>query len=381
VPGVDTGMLNLSSALEILLAKKVRLAIATTGAGAGLQEDLWRIPGISEVLARSSFPYGTDDLAEYLGFVPDTSPATGKPSYCSPEVALDMAMAAYYRAYKFGAAPAIGVGLTASVASNREHRGDHRAYVAYFTDSDSRVISAKLKKGVGAEQRKLDGELCDALGARAILAAVGGEESFALPYLVETYAEHDAWGLANDRLLKRPFFRSDGTRSEKLPDALGTPLTALFAGAFNPPHPGHLGMADAYASRGPVVFTTDLGAPHKSPLNAADALQRARMLKGRNLIFTSDAGRYLDKARLYPGMPFVMGTDALVRMLDPKWGLSPRDLVDGFDETHTEFYVADRELDGKLVRLEDVPNPGLKLHRLQGRWNISSSELRTAAGV
>src|SRR5690349_12615010 len=102
-----------------------RVFLACTGAGAGLQQRLWAPPGASEWLVGGLFPYATDETDLFLGFRPD--------SYCSERTALELAMSAFMRA----AAPAIGspvgIGITASVASLRAHKGDHRIFAAAIT--------------------------------------------------------------------------------------------------------------------------------------------------------------------------------------------------------------------------------------------------------
>jgi hypothetical protein len=100
------------------------------------------------------------------------------------------------------------------------------------------------------------------------------------------------------------------------------------------------------------------------------------MLKGHNLLVTSGAPLYIDKATLFPGVAMIVGVDSLVRLLDPKWGPGTQALVEGFRQTRTVFWVVDRVIDGRLVTLTDVENPGLNCHRLAGRWDVSSTAIR-----
>jgi hypothetical protein len=148
-----------------LLSKKARLAIVCTGAGAGVQNELWKIPGISSILVDSSFPYANEFTDQYLGFIPENN------KYCTAEVAVELAMQAYYRAYKLGEAPAIGIGLTASVASVHAHRGDHRAFVSSISEKGCTLTSIKLSKGCGEEARATDGIICDYFVIKAISEA------------------------------------------------------------------------------------------------------------------------------------------------------------------------------------------------------------------
>jgi len=370
----------ISNLLESLTSTKVRIALVCTGAGAGIQGHLWNIPGISSVLVESAFPYAPEATDEYLGFTPE--------SYASVETAVDLATEAYYRAYKPGGAPAIGIGLTASVASTYAHKGEHRAFAAYLRDDACMLSSIILKKGQGKEQRILDGEACDIFVANVILEATGhlwGNLKFK-PNTVQ-YIDHvEGTQLAKKRFFKRPYFSAEGKRLEDLPpgdDYLNH--GAIFPGAFDPPHEGHFGIENSFVNftGGPVAFAIEEDCPHKGKLSLATLVQRAKMLSGKNRLFTSGLPLYLDKARRYPGVGIIIGADALIRMLDCKWGPTLDDLVTGFRETNTTFYVAGRVLGnhgdtflGKLVTLEDVRNPGLSCIPLRGQWDISSSEIR-----
>lgn len=359
--------------LEPLLNKKARIALVCTGAGAGLQSHLWNIPGISSVLVEASFPYAPESTAEYLGFKPE--------GFCSEETAIKLALAAYYRAYKPGGEPAIGVGLTASVASTRAHRGDHRAFAACFSDKGCQVHSIKLRKGVGPEQRLRDGRACDTLAAVALREAVG--ELWAHPKfepdLIDQYDVSNESEWARELIFQRPFFSKTGIRLAEFPLAKYAQRGAIFPGAFNPPHEGHFGMAEAFTNYvgGPVAFNIEANPPHKGLLETHETLQRAKMLKGQDVILTNGLGLYVDKAKAFPGLGLLIGTDALARLLDHKWGPALPTLVRGFMEAGTVFYVVDRKVGNILLPLSHIDVPaGINCRSLSGRWDISSTDLR-----
>src|SRR5271165_5089712 len=106
---------------DALKSANVNIHVVATGAGAGLSQLLWEVPGSSAYLSGCSFPYSQDEQEEVLGFMPE--------HFCSEEAAVDLASAAYMKAYKFGGKKPVGMGLTASVASEKEHRGDHRLFI------------------------------------------------------------------------------------------------------------------------------------------------------------------------------------------------------------------------------------------------------------
>src|SRR5271170_7271281 len=113
----------------------VSIHVIATGGGAGLQQELWSVPGSSAYLSGASFPYAPEEQEELLRFMPE--------HFCSQEAAIDLASAAYMKAYRFGGKKPVGIGLTASVASSVEHRGEHRVFVCIMTDK--KIVGIKHK--------------------------------------------------------------------------------------------------------------------------------------------------------------------------------------------------------------------------------------------
>jgi len=357
----------------------VNIHVIATGAGAGLQRRLWEVPGSSAYLSGSSFPYAAEEQEELLGFMPE--------HFCSEEASVDLAMAAYMKAYKFGGKKPVGIGLTASVASEKIHRGDHRVFATIITDD--KVISGTeiFKKDVGAKQRLRDGEDCDDLAFFLMIDSLGitAANPSSLP---EYYHYKDNTALARERFFMNPFFAANGKRLDKLPKE---GRYALMPGAFNPPHEGHYGAAQAamtdYNYR--AVFEVTANPPHKDALTVQQLLQRAKLLQGHDRLFTQDLPYYLDKARKYSKRPFILGADAMIRMLDPKWGIDANDMFNEFYDLGTKLFVASREVNGVPMSCEDILNDikanhpfkvwataNTVLKPLEGEWNISSTELR-----
>lgn len=356
----------------------VNIHVIATGGGAGLQQQLWEVPGSSAYLSGASFPYDQDEQAELLGFMPE--------HFCSEEAAIDLASAAYMKAFKFGGKKAVGLGITASVASEKIHRGEHRVYVCVMTDEHVRTAKFTLEKGAGHVQRQLDGSLCDDLGFFTLIDTLGLNQS---NFVAPTY--RDATESAREQFFKRPFFSANGKRLATLPEGS---VFAMMPGTFNPPHEGHFGLAKSfrhtYAKN--VLFEIGTNPPHKTPPTVQELLQRAKMLKGYDVLFTKDIPKYIEKARAYPGMPLVLGADTLLRILDPKWGTEPQDLIRELRSLRTKLYVAERLVDGKLVDCddivddlddifsdEDMDKAYWVIQNLEGRWDVSSTELRNKA--
>lgn len=396
-------------ALETLRdADTHRIHIAATGAGAGLQGLLWSMPGCSRLLTGASFPYAQSETDALLGHTPER--------YAASETAAGLAIAAYLKARRAcgGKHEAVGVGITASVASLEEHRGDHRAHVAVLSKDRAVVTSVVLTKGRGFEARELDGRVVDMLGLIELLATVGSSEAgdatkslllshiTSMTRLMGTAAD----AALSSSLLANPLVLADGRRRP------GTDLHAylpgrllLHAGTFNPPHAGHVEGAraafDAFCACGVVkagtrprrlVHTITLDPPNKPCVRTTDALDRITALgaMGCDVLLSQGDPLFVDKAERMPGTAFVVGADTIMRMLDPLWGPSAQEVLGRLVRVGSTLYVVGRQVTNSQgsTQFVTVDHPWITnlvpsdmrfmLRSVPGRWDISSSELREA---
>lgn len=354
----------ITRAIERLREGRNRVYVVATGAGAGIQEALWSVPGCSSFFVGAQFPYHASETEEFLGFVPD--------HYASEETAIDLATAAYLRAIDPSDATArpFGVAVTASVATLEAHRGAHRAHVAVVAGSRVFGTTLVLEKGVGREQRARDGAAVDGAVLNALLVAAG----------VRDGAIDDWSARGRDRFFARPYWTADGRRL----GARDVPVdAALFPGAFDPPHAGHFAIADAAGARR-AVFAICADPPNKAPLDLGAMLRRARLLRGRARLFTEGDALYLDKARRFPGRTFLIGSDALVRMLDARWGIEADALLTELATLDARFEVTGRLVDGAFLSAHEaidrhVPKAfRARFVPVSGRWDTSSTALRAA---
>jgi hypothetical protein len=360
-------------ALKTLLDKNVRLGMLGASAGSGLMANLATISGLTKMLHEATFTHSKEATSDYLGFTPE--------NFVCMDTAIEEAMMAYYRAYQPDGKQTIGVGATAAVATNEVHRGEHRVWVAVVTDYLVSVYYARFQKGVGEEVRTRDLLACDLLIGKAILSAIGSSEYVQLPKNVELHqTTPDCSVQAKILLSKRPYFRVDGKRLtwDNLTQEVADFGVGVYPGSFRRPHFGHFGVADEFCKkyRQPVVFAIEVSPPHKENLTVQDMLQRAKMLRGRNVIFTWGAPYYLDKARIFPNTKIILGADAFVSLMDSKWGISVDELQRVFHETGTQLVVPDRLVDGVFTTLEDLNSPdGFPCERLKVRFDVSSTGL------
>jgi nicotinic acid mononucleotide adenylyltransferase len=257
------------------------------------------------------------------------------------------------------------------VASIEAHRGDHRVHVAVTTSEKALGCTLVLAKGTGQEARDRDGAAADELGLHALLH---GAQIAKDPRLGD-------WSdRSRERFFARPYFRADGRRgleSELPADA------ALFPGAFNPPHEGHFAIAStAGRSSAPAVFAVSATPPHKSALAVGELLLRAKTLAGHDRLFTEGDPLYLDKARRFPGRTFLIGADAVARLLEVRWGAPIEPMLDELTKLGTRFRVTGRQSDGDHYVTADeviatVPERFRSIFEaVEGRWDVSSTEAR-----
>lgn len=369
-------------------AKPFRLYAITTGAGSGLTSHIWRVPGVSKIFVGSAFPYDKSATIDVLGYEPD--------HYVSANVAVGFAHESYLRALRStNDGDAIGVGITASVAGTRIHRGAHRAYVCVVSPSRTTCVSVTLNKGIGYADRQRDEEIINTIALALVFDTIQGygDECMSRVDFPQSHTQEGTEGtwqyeVCPDELLARPWFRADRSRHK---EPMGPIL--MVPGSFNPLHQAHIEMAtiaaDMHREWGPPVYVLTLKPPHKDALTVTDALNRVNQFRGRELLFNWDDALYIQKARRWPGSAIVMGADALDRMLDPVW-CPVRDMMIEFSTLKTTFIIADRTVNGQTFTLDEVLQRRSKeaciqlallnkWHHIKETWNISSTELRANA--
>ena len=116
--------------------------VVITGGGVVALTDLLTVPGASRTLLEARVPYSEESLATLLGFVPEQA--------VSAETAVAIAGAAYRLGAPYGGGDCgvVGLGCTATLATDRPKRGDHRAYIATHSGTvDPHVVAVTLDKG------------------------------------------------------------------------------------------------------------------------------------------------------------------------------------------------------------------------------------------
>lgn len=366
---------DLTVLLERVHAAPVQLVLEFTGAGSAALAWLHSLGGSSRTILEASDRYATSSLTDAIGFSPERS--------TSVEVSVALADRARKRA-RFLAqpgTPVIGIGASATIATDRSKRGEHRAVVALAGPLGSQSFELVMTKG--ARDRASEEELV----SRLILTAVADGSGLlwrpalqlrADEQLTETFLPAELPG--SEALLQQPDL-------SVTPAPLGEPLLIL-SGSFNPLHHGHRGLAAAAARElnRPVVFELPLVNADKPELGLADTQRRAAQFAGVAPLLLTRAPLFVEKARLFPGSTFIIGADTATRLLDDRFYDGPdpvAPVLEELDGLGVHFLVAGRKRGDGFATLADVQVPAAWRHMfssLDFREDISSTELRRNNG-
>ena len=355
-------------------------------AGAGTQAIGWilGVAGASRTVLDVQIPYSSSAVVDYVGFEPG--------QFVSSETSRSLARAAYFRAVglRSGISPVAGVACTATIATDRLKRGEHRCHVAVHHATGYSVASLTLAKG----RRDRNGE--DAVVSRLILngiAEFAGIDGRVDPGLLEVeYVSRDGVEFSDplealsEGHVGHIVVGSDGTQA-----ADGRFSGGVLSGSFNPLHRGHTRLDNAASAilGAPVAYEVSITNVDKPPLELREVRRRLAQFAGRSEVVVTRATVFYEKARILPGCTFVIGVDTMRRVIDPKyyggsWG-KMLSAIGEMRELGCSFLVAGR-VDGHEFRtLSDVPIPAefegmfREIPESEFREDLSSSDLRLAA--
>ena len=381
-------------------AAGTRFVLAITGGGSGAIRELLVVPGGSRVLAEAIVPYAPEALARWLGAAPE--------HFCSPTTARGMAMRAYeratsYEAYKpaqtepasaTGDAAAhitdttfLGLGCTASLATDRPKRGALRAHLAWQSATATATYSLELVKG--ARDRAAEEAIVSQLLLNVLAEAVGVPQRVRLPLLPNESIERSIVRAPAD--WQALFAGTTRRVYQGPPREANVHPRAVFPGAFNPRHHGHQRMAEVAAARlgVPVDHEISIENVDKPPLNFADLQVRSEQFAPDEAVWFTRAPTFVEKSRLFPGAIFIVGADTVTRIGDPRYygdDVARRDTaLAAIAAAGCRFLVFGRKVGERFETLADVALPPALAALCEGvpadafRDDVSSTELRRAA--
>ena len=359
-----------------------RLVLVTAGAGTQALSGLLGVAGASRTVLEAIVPYSEASFDEFLGQTP--------PQYVSMETAHFLAGRAFTRARWLEAEnhPTVGLACTATIITDRPKRGKHRAHIAVWQRRRLTSYSLQLQKGI--RDRHGEEGVVSRVMLKAVAKAMDLEEQLDLPLLagddllIDTVDFSHSIKRLHENQLDCFGIKADG---RLLASAEHPPI--LLSGSFNPLHEGHLGMAQAASDflGQPVGFELSAANVDKPTLAPDTILDRLAQFAGRYTVFASNAPTFVEKARLYKNVTFVVGYDTAVRIPQPRYYQdSEANMLAALAEIRAcngRFLVAGRADDnGTFHHLDDIAMPvavrdlfhPLPPHRF--RRDISSSELR-----
>jgi hypothetical protein len=362
--------------------------VALAGAGSEALAWILSVPGASRTLLEALVPYGRNSMIGFLGHEPD--------QYVSPGNARDMAKAAYERALTLqeGNEPVLGLACTATLATDRPKRGDHRCCIATWGAETVATCNLVLHKGL----RDRAGE--EEVSSRLVLRALAEASSVAYdvpPLLTDgDQLEVARWHHSDPVRALTETDSACGVRTVTVhPDGrteVNEPWQgAVLPGSFRPLHDGHLQLAEV-ASRtteAPLAFELSVANVDKPPLTTAEVEERVRQFRGKSPVILTRAPTFLEKARLLPGCTIILGWDTAIRLVHPRYygddeGVMKAALKE-IGALGCRILVAGRLNDGSFRELGDVGVPAEHAHLFRAipeadfRADISSTEMRGGA--
>ena len=355
--------------------------LAVAGAGSEAVAWLLGVAGASRTLLEVVVPYGSLSMIDFIGHEPS--------QFVSVETATDMARAAYNRALlmRESPVPVLGLGCTATIATDRPKRGEHRCCIATWTETGAATYSLRFDKG--RRDRAGEEEVVSWLLLQALSTASGLEEDVSLGLvpedeLITGAKEHDdplsrlLSGEVNSVLVE-----TDGRMAvEAAVDG------ALLPGSFSSFHDGHRELARIAGEMlgTQVCFEISVVNVDKPPLAKEEVERRLVQFLGQNRVVLTRAETFRKKAGLFPGITFVIGWDTAVRLVAPRYyGGETSAMLTALAEmwaTGCRFLVAGREDNGAFYTLDDVEVPQgfsplfQEIPESRFRKDISSTALR-----
>jgi nicotinic acid mononucleotide adenylyltransferase/nicotinamide mononucleotide (NMN) deamidase PncC len=354
-----------------------RIVLAITGGGTEAIGELLRHGGGSDTLLEAIIPYSNESLHDLIGKEPA--------SYASAETAKDMAMSAYRRAlfldtgFHKDPLSLIGIGVTCKLVKQgpeREGR-QHEVYFASQSYDRSTVSGISLKmKGCREEQERIVANyileriasLCDPkkYAGHNIRENNTGEKTL----ILENEAEADH--AVSELLLKTLESINSGKNTTPMKANLGVSSSKpgiIMSGSFNPCHKNHIEMAMIASEKYgmPVDFEISLANVDKPPIDYISLKERLESLRScmqdmkkgsAGNIYLSNSPLFADKAILFPGSVFLIGTDTLNRLFNIDYyrkGEDMQSLIEHFKNHNTRFLVFRRK-DADICNEMDIPN-------------------------
>ena len=349
-----------------------KIVIVSSGGGSNAISSLLEVPGASNTILESYIPYAKESLDAYLNKKPD--------HYCSLDTSLSMAAKAFQKAKmimpKTNPKYLLGISVTASLVTTYKKLGEHKFFITLQTESYSKSISCTLEKG--KRTRNEEEDLVSAYIFMLLKDACGiksTQPAHQEPAIIKTVKAENDW-------IKLKQNKINFVSSHKAKPEL------LFPGSFNPLHQGHLEMRELAEKRTGMRVTFEICVENaeKPPLTFHEIERAIEQFSINDSWVLTKHGRFSEKAELFPNSVFIIGADTLVRIMNEKFYLNRKDMLEHlerFNDHNINFLVFGRKVKGSFVTLDNIKLPDSIKSRFTGigeskfRKDISSSSIRS----
>ena len=364
-------MTNNTKLIQKIHESKYRITFVSSGGGTNAISSLLKVPGASNTVLESYIPYSKKSMDLFLNRKPD--------HYCSLNTSLSMAANAYKKCMQidpeYKKKYLIGISVTASLATTYTKIGDHKFYISVQTESFTKSIECLLIKGSRSreEEEQLITEYVLSLVAECCDIKKNMPHHDEIPIIHTIKAEKSWKKLLNNDV---NFISSDRSTPE-----------LIFPGSFNPLHDGHLKMRELAEKKTGMRATFEICARNadKPPLTFHEIKRTLDQFTDNDSWVMTSAGRFSEKAEMFPNSVFIIGADTLMRVFDEKFYSNKKDMldhIDRFNDHNINFLVFGRKVNKKFISLRDIVIPENIKNRCTGfeegsfRDDISSTELR-----
>jgi len=362
---------NNTKLIQKIHESKYRITFVSSGGGTNAISSLLKVPGASNTVLESYIPYSKKSMDLFLNRKPD--------HYCSLNTSLSMAANAYKKCMQidpeYKKKYLIGISVTASLATTYTKIGDHKFYISVQTESFTKSIECLLIKG--SRSREEEEQLITEYVLSLVAECCGIEKNMPhhdeIPVIYTIKAEKSWKKLLNNDV---NFISSDRSTPE-----------LIFPGSFNPLHDGHLRMRELAEKKTGMRATFEICARNadKPPLTFHEIKRTLDQFTDNDSWVMTSAGRFSEKAEMFPNSVFIIGADTLMRVFDEKFYSNKKDMLDHIDrfiDHNINFLVFGRKVNKKFISLRDIVIPENIKSRCTGfeegsfRDDISSTELR-----